>query len=144
MSSTIGVGGNPGGLGGPILAANYTGGVSVGEYFSAGVSAGYMSLLFSNGITTELIARGSVPFGHKARVGAWLGANGGYDFVIGNSRVTPIPLLSGSGGLYFRFKNGHRLYVGPSYLRAYQRADSADPNEKGWGEYLALKTSYSF
>ena len=144
VGSTIGIGGNPGGLGGMILAAYYTGGVSVGDYFSAGVSAGYMSLLFSNGITAELMVRGSVPFGHNARVGAWIAANGGYDFAIGRSRIMPVPLLSGSGGLFFRFKNGQRLFVGPSYICAYQLADSTDPKEKGWGDYLALKVSYSF
>ncbi len=144
VGSTIGLGSNPGGMGGPLIGVTYTGGVSVGEYFSTGMSIGYMSLLFSNGISTEVLVRGSVPFGSKAIIGAWLSASGGYDFAIGSSKVVPAPLLSGSGGLYFRFKNGSRLYVGPSYIGAYQPADTADHKAKGWGKYLAIKTSYSF
>lgn len=142
VTSSVGVGSNVGGSGVPFIKLAYTGGVVLGEYFSSGFSVGLFNTAFSN----ELTVRGAIPFGKGAGVGAYASANGGALFAWNSSsrNLVTMPLASGSLGLFLRFKNGQRLYVGPSYIRIYQQVDDPRNNEKAWGSYLAMTVGYQF
>ena len=137
VSASGGFGSNAGGTVVPYIKLAYTGGVSVGDYFQTGVTIGFIPVIAS----TELMVRGTVPFGNAARTGAWLSASGGAAFGLTSSSET-IPLMSVAAGIFFRFKGGQRLYVGPSYVRT--RQWDSGHREKAWGTHLALTAGFQF
>lgn len=134
VSATIGVGSNVGGSATPNYSVLYTRGLHFGDYFSAGLSAGY-----DYGLSAQLLLRGNLPFGKDARTGAYLSGQGGAGFLMNGT----IPILSVSTGIFHRFKNDTQLIVGPMVKWGYMEVDSVE-NDKAWGGAFGLRLGFMF
>lgn len=129
----------PGGTVVPWFEAMYTHGWYVGSHFGAGISAGY-----SFGAAALLTAKGFLPIGKEDSFGLYLQASGGSAFY-----PSVLPLLSGSGGCYFRLKNGNRVNLGPFVTYAYglpiNKTEAEPSGAKAWHcRLLGLRIGFQF
>ena len=139
FSASLGLGGVAAGIAGPYPTLLYTRGLQFGEYFDAGLCVGY-----EVGASAQLTLRAKIPFGDQSRCGFYLSGNGGASFF---SLEGTTPVLSGSTGLYWRFKRGSRLYAGPFYTKFYTYAHTEPKPEyrvKDWGGALGLRVGFQF
>lgn len=139
ISTSLGLGGIQGGIAGPYVSAFYTRGLQFGEYFDAGLSVGY-----ELGFSAHVTLRAKLPFGEPLRSGLYLSGNAGASFF---NEYGTIPILTGSSGLFWRFKNRTCLYTGPFYTRFYTVSDAGlgeASGHKGWGSALGLHIGFQF
>lgn len=135
ISGSIGAGSEQGGSVTPYLEGFYTGGLSFGQYFDAGISLGYC-----HGAAALLTARGNLPFGSNSRTGAYLSAGGGAGFLVEGT----VPVVTSSLGIYRSTLKHNRFTIGPFVTRGYCKVDDVTSSLKGWSTHLGIRVGFIF